>query len=179
MTTTATPGFDAVATGLPILQPGTGPIAASTYLPASPENTLWGRLPCESDRPRAVVAPGAVVTVDTISHEGLLEDQGRDPRGFFARYGVDAAHVLADAQALAESGTAHDFELDGPHVVTGPIAVAGARPGDLLAISVLDLAPRVPYGLVSARHGFGALPGELPAAPGPVFTFATATAGGE
>jgi acetamidase/formamidase len=179
MTTTATPRFDAAATGLPVLQPGTGPIAAPTYLPATPENTLWGRLPCEADRPRAVVRPGAVISVDTISHEGLLEDQGRDPRAFFAGHGVGAGDVLDDAQALAGSGTDHDFDVDGPHVVTGPIAVAGARPGDLLAITVLGLTPRVPYGLVSARHGFGALPGELPSRPGPVFTFATATAGAD
>lgn len=71
----------------------------------------------------------------------------------------------------------HDFDDDGPHLVTGPIAVAGARPGDLLAVTVLGLTPRVPYGLVSARHGFGALPGEMPSLPGPVFTFATAQTG--
>jgi acetamidase/formamidase len=41
-------------------------------------------------------------------------------------------------------------------------------------VTVLELTPRVPYGMVSARHGFGALPGELPSPPGPVTTFATA-----
>jgi acetamidase/formamidase len=51
---------------------------------------------------------------------------------------------------------------DGPHVVTGPIAVRGALPGDLLRIDVLGLEPRVPYGVVSNRHGRGALPGEYP-----------------
>jgi len=37
-----------------------------------------------------------VITVDTLSHEGILEDQGRDPHDFFARYGVAADAVLAD-----------------------------------------------------------------------------------
>jgi acetamidase/formamidase len=174
MTATNALPFDVAAAGFPILQPGSGAIAAAAYLPATPENTLWGRLPCAADAPRLVVRPGDVVTVDTLSPEGLLEDQGRDPRLFFAGHGIAPEHVLNDAHELAESGAAHDFDADGPHIVTGPIAVTGARPGDLLAITVLGLTPRVPYGIVSARHGFGALPGELPSSPGPVFTFATA-----
>lgn len=97
------------------------------------------------------VEPGETITVDTISHEGLLEDQGRDPRMFFARHGVEGVAVLDDMQALAESSTAHDFDEDGPHVVTGPIAVRGARPGDLLAITVLKLTPPR-----AVRHGLGA-----------------------
>ena len=63
-------------------------------------------------------------------------------------------------------------EEDGPHVVTGPIAVRGAQPGDLLRIDVLELEPRVPYGVVSNRHGRGALPGEYPEGPDPVSVFA-------
>jgi acetamidase/formamidase len=173
MTATAA-SVDVASTGFPVLQPGSGPIASDTYLPAIPEHNLWGRLPCASDEPVAAVRAGDTITVDTLSHEGILEDQGRDPRAFFASYGIAASDVLADAQDLADSGTAHDFDDDGPHVVTGPIAVPGARPGDLLAITVRSLVPRVPYGMVSARHGFGALPGELPQLPGPVITFATA-----
>jgi acetamidase/formamidase len=166
--------LDVRATGFPVVQPHSGDIPGSTYLPAEPQNTLWGRLPCAADEPRAVVRPGDVVTVDTLSHEGILEDQGRDPRRFFAGYGIGPDAVLDDAVALAASDVPHDFDDDGPHVVTGPIAVRGAKPGDLLAITVLELVPRVPYGMVSARHGFGALPGELPTLPGPVITFATA-----
>jgi acetamidase/formamidase len=47
--------------------------------------------------------------------------------------------------------------------VTGPILVEGAEPGDLLRITVEKLVPRVPYGVISNRHGKGALVGELPA----------------
>ncbi|MFD0854901.1 acetamidase/formamidase family protein, partial [Actinomadura adrarensis] len=65
-------------------------------------------------------------------------------------------------RAIAASDLVHDFDADGPHVVTGPVAVRGARPGDVLKIDVLDLKPRVPYGVVSNRHGKGALPGEYP-----------------
>jgi acetamidase/formamidase len=55
----------------------------------------------------------------------------------------------------------------GPHVVTGPISVAGAMPGDVLRVEVLRLDLRTPYGVVSNRHGLGALPGEFPETPAP------------
>ncbi len=145
------------------LQPGVGPIPGEHYLPAEPSALFWGRLPCASDSPVLTVDSGATVTLDTISHEGVLEDQGRDPIAYFAGHGVPREHVLDDAVALAESSHPRVLGVDGPHVVTGPIAVRGAQPGDLLTIEVLDLAPRVPYGVISNRHGRGALPSEYPA----------------
>ncbi|MDP7479300.1 MAG: acetamidase/formamidase family protein, partial [Vicinamibacterales bacterium] len=33
------------------------------------------------------------------------------------------------------------------HVITGPIAIEGAEPGDMLEVQVLELTPRVPYGI--------------------------------
>jgi acetamidase/formamidase len=140
------------------LQPGSGPIRSSTYLPADPTAVLWGRLPCEADSPVLTIDPGTEVTIDTISHEGILEDQGRDPRAFFGRYG--AAEVLDDAVALAASDRSRGD--GGPHVVTGPIRVTGALPGDLLKITVVETLPRVPYGVISNRHQRGALAGEYP-----------------
>jgi acetamidase/formamidase len=102
---------------------------------------------------------GETVTVDTLSHEGLLEDQGRDPKAYFSRHGVPAGQVLDDAVAIARDyeRTTRNFDVDGPHVVTGPIHVEGAEPGDVLKIEMLSLMPRVPYGVVSSRHGKGAL----------------------
>ena len=40
-----------------VLQPGSGPIPAPLYLPASEANTLWGRLPCETDRAVLTIEP--------------------------------------------------------------------------------------------------------------------------
>lgn len=152
------------------LDAGTGPVRAASYLPSTPDHVLWGRLPCGTDSPVLSVDPGTEVTVDTLSHEGVLEDQGRDPRSFFARFGVPPEGVLADAVALAASDHPRTFGVDGPHVVTGPIEVRGARAGDLLAITVLETLPRVPYGVVSNRHAKGALPGEYPLDDAPVFS---------
>jgi acetamidase/formamidase len=157
-----------------ILQPGAGPIRASTYLPADPAQVLWGRLPCAADRAVLEVDPGAEVTIDTLSHEGLLDDQGSDPREFFGRFGVD--DVLEDAVALAATRT-RDPERDGPHVITGPVGIRGARAGDVLSVRIVELLPRVPYGVISNRHGRGALPGEYPRAGETVSIFARADGG--
>ena len=143
------------------LQPGHGPIEdPAKYLPSTPENVIWGRLPCAIDEPLMTVEPGTTLTLDTLSHEGLLEDQGRDPATFFGSHG--ATDVLDDAVALAASSVSHDPRVDGPHVVSRPIEIRGAEPGDLLAIRVGRLQRRVPYGVVSNRHGRGALPEEYP-----------------
>jgi acetamidase/formamidase len=130
------------------------------YLPATRATTLWGYLPGEDDAPVLVVDPGQQVTIDTVSHEGILEDQGRDPVAFFGRHGVAPADVLPDAVDLAANG--EHLTGGGPHVVTGPIAVRGARPGDRLVVRVDELSIRAGYGIVSSRHGRGALPDRFP-----------------
>jgi acetamidase/formamidase len=149
-----------------VLQPGQGPFPqADAVLLSDPTTALWGWLPNRDSRPVLTVEPGQTVTVDTVSHEGIHTDQGRDPVAFFARHGIERAGVLDDAIAIAGSALRHDPRVDGPHIVTGPIAVAGAMPGDLLRVDMLTLTPRVSYGIVSSRHGKGALTGELPVAP--------------
>jgi acetamidase/formamidase len=80
---------------------------------------------------------------------------------------VKADQVLSDAKAIAASNIEHDFVKDGPHVVTGPVAIEGAKAGDVLLVEMLGLQPRVPYGVISNRHGKGALPGEFPENKGP------------
>lgn len=139
-----------------------GALLGTHYLPSTPETVLWGHLPGERDLPVARMLPGETITIDTVSHEGILPDQGRDPRDFFARFGVPATHVLPDAVDIAGSDLLQDTSC-GPHVVTGPIAVSGAQPGDLLAMTVVALSRRADYGIISSRHGKGALPEEHPA----------------
>jgi acetamidase/formamidase len=148
----------ATGPGFPVLQPGRGR-TRGTYVRARPDEVAWGYLPNRDSVPVATVASGDVVTLDTVSHEGLMEDQGQDPREFFGSYDVAEGRVLRDAVAIAARSV---HKGPGPHVVTGPIAVRGAEPGDVLKIEVLDLRLRVPYGVVSNREGKGALPGVYP-----------------
>jgi acetamidase/formamidase len=160
---TAAPASAAPAgrTRLPgeVLQPGTGPIDGEHYLPSVPEEVYWGYLPRVGDPAVLRVRSGSTVTIDTVSHEGILEDQGRDPVAWFGSKGVPRGQVLDDAVAIAREYGRHgrDFDADGPHVVTGPVYVEGAEPGDVLKIEPLTALPRVPYGVISSRHGKGAL----------------------
>lgn len=154
-----------------VLRAGEQLPAGVPYLASEPEHLYWGELPIGGDGARIRLSSGDSVVVDTLSHEGLLEDQGRDPRAWFGSHGVDADFVLEEAVGLAGSRDERDPSRHGPHVVSGPIDVADTRPGDLLRITVLDTTPRVPYGVISNRHGRGALPGEFPLAPGNVSVF--------
>ena len=132
------------------------------YVPSTLSTIKWGYLPNASDTPVLTVPSGATVVFDTVSHEGILEDQGRNPVQYFGSQGVPSGMVLTDAIAITQSNLPHDFAKDGPHIVTGPVAIQGAEPGDVLKIDILAVTPRVPYGVISNRHGKGALPGEFP-----------------
>lgn len=135
------------------------------YVPTMLEFVRWGKLPNATTQAAVTVPSGSLVTYDIVSHEGVLEDQGRDPVRFFAQYGIPRAQVLDDAIAVAASNVPHDFTRDGPHVLTATVAVAGAVRGDVLRVDVVALEPRVPYGVTSIRHGKGALPDEFPKTP--------------
>jgi acetamidase/formamidase len=163
-------------TAVPVLQPladkpGPAPAGLKTgaafYVPATVDTARWGALPDAQSKPILTIPSGSVVTFDTVSHEGILEDQGRDPVKYFGQFGIAPKDVLKDAQALAASHLEHDFYKDGPHIVIGPVEVAGAQPGDILKIEMVSLIPRVPYGVIANRHGKGALPGEFPETPVP------------
>ncbi|MGH7015259.1 MAG: hypothetical protein ACREEL_14095, partial [Stellaceae bacterium] len=90
------------------------------HVKSGPETVHWGYL-WSAAEPVLRVAPGATVTIDTVSHEGLLEDQG-DPIGFFKRFGIPKAEVLADAVAIYAKV---QHSSTGPHVVSAPIYVEG------------------------------------------------------
>lgn len=158
-TSAAAPGSVAAALPDGPLQPGAGDIPGDHYLGSDPADVRWGYVPAIGAAPVLTMRSGQTVTIDTVSHEGILEDQGRDPVAWFGRHGVAAAGVLSDAVAVARDyrRTPRDFDADGPHVITGPVFVEGARPGDVLKVETLSAVPRVPYGVVSSRHGKGAL----------------------
>jgi acetamidase/formamidase len=153
-----------------VLQPRKGRIDGDVYLPSLPEQVYWGYLPRIGDPAVTKVRSGRTITIDTVSHEGLLEDQGRDPVAYFGSKGVPRDQVLDDAIAVARSYSRHErnFDVDGPHVITGPVHVEGAEPGDVLKIEPLSAMPRVPYGVISSRHGKGALSAGFAANPGDI-----------
>src|SRR5258705_1090876 len=141
------------------LQPGQGTRTGDVHLSSAPNQVPWGYVPNVHGAAVTRMRSGQTITSDAVSHEGILEDQGRNPVEFFGRYGVTENGVLDDAKVIAAeyNRTPRDFVKDGPHVVTGPVFVEGAEPGDVLKIETLEAIPRVPYGVVSSRHGKGAL----------------------
>lgn len=143
-------------------QLSSGEYKGNYYVPSTLDTITWGYLPNRDASPVMSVTSGSVVTFDTVSHEGLLEDQGRDAAKYFKSKGVKDDFILDEAKTITKSKLKHDFDKDGPHIVTGPIEIKGAQPGDILKVEVINVEPRVPYGVISNRHGKGALAGEFP-----------------
>lgn len=84
--------------------------------------------------PRLVVEPGDIVVFDT-------------------RDAADGYYTPASTHA--------DVLARGPfrgHPLTGPVAVAGARPGDVLVVEILEVTPRASFGWTAIRPGRGLLP---------------------
>ena len=122
-------------------------------LRSTPETVSWGWI--AADRaPVARVKSGQVVRIDTVTHQGLNTSQ--DPVAFFGAAGIPPGKVLADAREIYRS--VKRDEGAGPHLLTGPVYVERARPGDMLEVRVLEVAIRVPYGVNATGPGRGAVP---------------------
>jgi acetamidase/formamidase len=69
------------------------------------------------------------------------------------------SHWLADdVRAIINSDVPRG---PGPHILTGPIAIRGTKPGDVLAIDLLDIRLGAPYGSNLMRPGKGLFPDAL------------------
>ncbi len=58
----------------------------------------------------------------------------------------------------------HDAKLEriGPHILTGPVAIAGAEPGDTLEVRIEAIEPAVDWGYCAVRPLAGTLPEDFP-----------------
>lgn len=168
---TSSPSELKLSSGFPILQrthmePCKLP-DGQFYVPATLSTIRWGYLPNKESKPILTVPSKSQIMFDTLSSEGMVEDQGRDPVKFFGKFGVPKSEVLDDAIEICASDLEHSLTKDGPHIIIGPVAIEGAEPGDVIKVDVISLTPRVPYGIIGNRHGKGALPGEYPQNDGP------------
>jgi acetamidase/formamidase len=121
-------------------------------LGSRPETVIWGYLSARV-APALRIKSGTTVRIDTMSHQGLLRD---DPVTFFGTAGIRPDEVLQDAKDIYAK-VPHPKGL-GVHVLTGPIWIEGAAPGDMLEVRVVDLEFRVPYGVNNTGPGSGVLP---------------------
>ncbi len=147
-----------------IAQATTG--SQSYMVKSTPDHVIWGELFKPDSEPILTVESGAQVTLETISHEGILADQG-DTVEFLTGQGIKEEDILPDQLEVKANV---EKTGPGPHVITGPIYVEGAEPGDVLEIKTLGIEYRVPYGVISNRHGKGSLPGEFPEGEADIYT---------
>jgi acetamidase/formamidase len=106
-------------------------------LAATPETVHWGYFD-RGRSPQLTVRSGDLVRVETVTS-----------------HGAEAPELMLDdaVRAIYE----HVIERGpGPHILTGPIAIEGAEPGDALEVEVLALEPRMPVG-VNVRGDWGLL----------------------
>lgn len=126
------------------------------HLASIPGNVSWGLIPADAP-PALRVNSGAVVSIDTVSQQGLTA--GIAPVEFFGEAGIAAAEVLNDVKAIYRN--VKRTPGAGSHVLTGPIYIEPARPGDMLEVRILDVALRVDYGTNNSGPGVGAAPNVL------------------
>jgi len=108
------------------------------HLPATAATVHWGYF-SSSLAPVLRVRSGDLVQVETVTHHA-----GDDPELMFDA-GVEALFARI----------APEERHPGPHIMTGPILVEGARPGDLLEVRYLAMRPRCRYGSnLAASWGF-------------------------
>jgi len=135
------------------MKPKVGLKSKPVALRSTPETVSWGWI--AADRaPVLRVKSGQTVRIDTVTHQGLNTDL--DPVAFFGAAGIKAGAVLEDAASIYRG--VKRGEGAGPHILTGPVHVEGAQPGDMLEVRVIDVAIRVPYGVNSTGPGWGAAP---------------------
>jgi acetamidase/formamidase len=135
-------------------QTAPAPIKPDVTLGSRPETVIWGYFSARI-APALRIKSGTTVRIDTMSHQGLLAQD--DPVKFFGAGGIRPEEVLQDAKDIYAK-VPHPKGL-GVHVLTGPIHVEGAEPGDMLEVRVRDLEFRVPYGVNNTGPTSGVLPG--------------------
>lgn len=68
------------------------------------------------------------------------------------------AAVVEAGDRLLEGSVEFDGGLCGPHILTGPVYVEDAQPGDVLKIDILQIDVTVPFGYILLRPQMGVLP---------------------
>ncbi len=137
----------------------------TVYVRSTPQNVTLGTFPIDR-APIARVTSGTVVRIDTLSHRGTTQQQ--DPVAFLGALGVKPDEILQDVKDLWAARAAQPAveRGGGGHILTGPIYVEGAEPGDTLAVEMLDIATRVPYGINATSSTTGAVAESYGAIPG-------------
>ena len=103
-------------------------------------------------KPVLTINSGDIVTIETATamEPGPIEQSGVVPPSAIPQYVRDIYREVKDRGP-------------GPHVLTGPVEVRGAMPGDVLEVRILDINLAVDYSFNRQRPYAGALPEEFTA----------------
>ena len=118
---------------------------AHHHLAAGPDTCHWGYFDADLP-PRLTIRSGDRVTIDTVSGAANVVP---DRAAFHVPPALDAIHA-AMTRGL------------GPHILTGPVAVAGAKPGHVLEVRVIDVELAQDWGYNLLLPLMGTLPLEFP-----------------
>jgi acetamidase/formamidase len=116
-----------------------------TRLDAGADTVHWGYFDARL-KPVAEIASGETVTISTVSGPPEM----LPPAGFNV------------PQALLDVHTARTPRMVPGHMCTGPVAVRGARPGQVLQVDIEDIALHYDWGYTGMRPLKGALPHDFP-----------------
>ena len=150
-----------------LMATGSGTTAAAQdgehFVPSRPETLSWGWFPFDKP-PVLTIDSGETVRIDTLSHAGATQDDHPDLS--LIVLGVTPDEILPDVLDFWASRAGRPREGRSGHLITGPIAIRNAEPGDVLEIQVLELSTRVPYGINNTSPTGGvfspAYPGSRP-----------------
>ena len=121
-----------------------GAFQADHFVPSRPETVSWGWYPLDK-APVLTIQSGQTVRVDTLTHAGST--QGEEPVAFLSAMEVPREEILQDVLDFWASREDRPREGRSGHVITGPIYIDGAEPGDTLEVQILDIETRVPWGI--------------------------------
>jgi len=132
-----------------ILAPATL-LAADHELKVTPETVAWGYY-WSGAKPVMTVKSGDTVEIHTVS--------GSPDR--LRQAGVPANQIQPELTNIYE----HQKTIDrgpGGHLLTGPVAIEGAEPGDVLEVRIREVRLDVPYAYNNFRGTAGFLPEDFP-----------------
>ena len=128
------------------------PALAETYeLKPTPQTVAWGHYDA-SDKPVLTIKSGDTVVIHT-----LLTNS---PIGL-EKAGVPPADVEPALRAVFD-GVPAAARGPGGHILTGPIAIEGAEPGDTLEVRIRKVDLAIPYAYNAFRYGAGFLTDDFP-----------------
>ncbi len=119
-------------------------IEADHFVPSRPETVSWGWYPIDKEAVLRIQS-GETVRINTLTHAGAI--QRAEPVEYLTGLDIPREQILQDVLDFWASRDGRPRDGRSGHVITGPIYVEGAEPGDMLEVQILALETRVPWGI--------------------------------